>query len=401
MGQGYAAVGWNRVADVFRRHVETGQQKGGGFAVFHNGELVFEFVGGYADSDAGVAWETSTLMCLFSATKAFGAVVIAMLVDRVLMDYSDPVVKHWPEFEQNQKRLVTVDQLLSHQAGLILLEETFSLFDITANPESLSNLLASAKPQWAPGSDFGFHTMTLGLYMDELVRRVDPHHRRLDQFFREEISQQFGIDSFIGLPKEETFRSARVEPLSFASLFDLLLSPKYWNLELASRLQKDSNIAKIFSNYVEGRQCLENNPSFREIPCASWLGFSTVRGLAQFYGILANSGRHGNLTLLSPSTIKRLNMPLVHGIDNVYFLNLTLGRGTVIKESKTGDNIFGHFGYGGQAGFADPEHRLGWAYLTNHPSIYHDADDWKYLELVDAMYSTVLEMEAVDRPRMS
>lgn len=83
-----------------------------------------------------------------------------------------------------------------------------------------------------------------------------------------------------------------------------------------------------------------------------------------------------------------------------FSLRFSIGRSLVLF-SFQGDNIFGHFGYGGQAGFADPGHHLGWAYLTNHPTIFHDADDWKYLELVDAMYSTVVEMEAVDRPKSS
>lgn len=396
-GEGFAAPMWNRVAEVFKQQVESGRHKGGGFAVYHRGELVVEFVGGYADYDSEWQWQKDTLSYVFSATKGVAAVVVAILVDRGLLDYKAPVAKYWPEFAQNGKQSITVEQLLSHQAGLFILSESFSLFDMINKPDRLADQLAAAKPRWDPGSTHGYHAITMGLYMDQLVRRLDPHHRRMDEFFAEEVARKFGIDFYIGLPKEENYRCARFQGFSH---FENLFKVQFWKLIIYFVTSSSKySFATISENFAEGKRDLYNHPSFREIPCPSFLGFGTVASLAHFYGILANGGQQDDRMLLSQDLVEKLNEPLISGVDAVMLMNITYGRGSVIMKSVDGHNIFGHPGYGGQAAFADPSHRLGWSYVTNYPSIYINVDDDRYLELVQVMYETVLEIERRERPK--
>ena len=121
------------------------------------------------------------------------------------LDYDAPVARYWPEFAQNGKAAITVRQLLGHEAGLVLLDEKLTLEKLR-DLDYMARLLARQKPAWPPGTVHGYHTMTLGLYMQELIRRVDPAHRTLGRFFHDEIADplrgQIGI-SALGQPKEK------------------------------------------------------------------------------------------------------------------------------------------------------------------------------------------------------
>ena len=360
--------------------------------MYYRGELVVEFWGGYADIEGKVPWNKDVLSLYCSVTKAVGAIVIQMLVDRGLIDMNEPVTRYWPEFGQQGKDMITVEQLLSHQAGLAIIDEKFSFYDARDNPEKIGRILAAQKPNWEVGKSFGYHGITMGLLMDQLVRRVDPKHRSLSTFFQEEIAEPFDIDFHIGLPLAENYRTARVYDVDFLS-FETLSARSYWKLLYAYFFDKTSLLYRSVANFPNILEDFMNNPYWREVPCVSMTGFGTGGSMAKLLGSLANGGVLDDQQLLSTSGIERLQHPLANGTDVILLRNLAFGPGTMIRQASHGGNIFGHAGAGGQVAFADPKLLLGWSYLTNHHSIFAFADWPKVTELEHAMYECAEELQ--------
>jgi CubicO group peptidase (beta-lactamase class C family) len=315
-----------------------------------------------------------------------------MLAEHGLIDLKSSVSSYWPDFAQQGKGSITIEQLLSHQAGIAIIDQKFSFYDILNNPEKVGELLAGQKPNWEPGQLFGYHGITMGLLMDQLIRRVDPKHRSLTTFFQEEIAEPFNIDFYIGLPKAENYRTARVFDVDLFSL-DTFWARQYWNLWYAYMFDHTSLFYRSLLNPPEYMEDLHNNPYWREVPTASSTGFGTGASIAKLMGILANGGDSGDQHLLSPESIHRLGIPLVNGKDSILMRNMTFGPGTMIRRAPHGGNIFGHSGAGGQVGFADPKYKLGWSYLTNHHNIFALGDSPRVLELEAAMYECAMELE--------
>ncbi|KAK2190434.1 hypothetical protein NP493_80g04028 [Ridgeia piscesae] len=387
---GFVAIGWNPVAQLFRDQIESGELKGGALSVYHKGELVVEMYGGLADPHSTLEWERHTLSQAYSTTKGIVAVVMAMLVDRGLISYLDPISKHWPEFAAQGKGSITVEQLLSHRAGLPVIDQDFSMFDILMEPVKLSKILATQKPIWEPGTQHGYHGVTFGLYVDQLVKRVDPYHRDLYKFFHEEIAVPFEIDFYIGLPKEENYRCAKAFEFSLFSS-DMLIASRYYRLLYTYLTDVDSLINKQLHNPPEMKMDLENSPLYREIPCGSTHGFGTATSIAKLYGILASGGIYKGKQLLSKNAISRLMEPLSVGFDSVLRMDVTYGRGVTLREVQPSGYMFGAPGAGGQMGYSDPSHRLGIGFLTNYKSIFAIGDDPRYLELEQAIYACAKE----------
>src|SRR5690606_28900555 len=139
-----------------------------------------------------------TIVIVMSSTKGLSAMTLAVARARGWIDYDAPVARYWPEFAQSGKDAITVRQLLGHEAGLVLLDEKLpveTLFEL----DQVARVLARQTPAWPPGTRHGYHTMTLGFYMQELIRRVDPAHRTLGRFFHEEIAEPLGLEFWIGL----------------------------------------------------------------------------------------------------------------------------------------------------------------------------------------------------------
>ena len=360
--------------------------------MYHQGELVVEFWGGYADLDAKLPWDKNTLSLYCSTTKVFGAVVIQMLVERGLINLKSAVSEYWPEFSQHGKESITVEQLLSHQAGLAIIDQKFPFSDILNDPEKVGEILAGQKPNWEPGKQFGYHGITMGLLMDQLVRRVDAKHRSLSLFFQEEIAEPFDIDFFIGLPHAENYRTARVYDINLFSM-DMFKARQYWNLWYAYMFNPTSLFSRSMLNPPEYLEDLSNNPYWREVPTASSTGFGTGASVAKLMGILANGGDAHDQHLLGEDSIDRLANPLVNDTDVILLRNMVFGPGTMIRKAPHGGNIFGHSGAGGQAGFADPKLRLGWSYVTNHHNIYALGDSPVVLELEQAMYECTMDVQ--------
>lgn len=196
---GEIAPGFEKVRTEFQRNFAARGEFGAACAVYLKGEKVVDLWGGYRDIKRRLPWERDTLVLVFSATKGMAAMTIAVAHSRGLLDFDKPVAHYWPEFAQNGKEQITVRQLLSHQAGLSVIDRRLTP-KVLKDLDQVAAILAAPRPAWEPGTRHGYHSATLGWYEGELIRCVDPRRRSLGQFFQEEIAQPLGIEFYIGLP---------------------------------------------------------------------------------------------------------------------------------------------------------------------------------------------------------
>ena len=183
-------------ADNFARRRELG----GACCAYHRGEKVVDLWGGIRNKQTGEPWEQDTMVIVYSATKGLAAMTLAIAHSRGWLDYEERVCAYWPEFAQQGKEKITVRQLLAHQAGLFALDEPVDR-SLVADLDRLAVVLARQKPAWEPGTRQAYHAITLGFYEGELLRRIDPRHRSLGQFFQDEIATPLGLDVYIRLPE--------------------------------------------------------------------------------------------------------------------------------------------------------------------------------------------------------
>src|SRR6478609_869582 len=196
---GFVVPGFEEVRGEFERNFEKRGEIGAAVAAYWRGEQVVDLWGGRRTPEGDAPWNEDTLIVFMSSTKGLAAMTLALANSRGWLDYDAPVARYWPEFAQNGKAGVTVRQLLGHEAGLVLLDEELRISQMH-DLDSVASLLARQKPAWPPGTRHGYHTMSLGLYMQELIRHVDPEHRSLGRFFHDEIAVPLGIEFYIGLP---------------------------------------------------------------------------------------------------------------------------------------------------------------------------------------------------------
>src|SRR6187200_340231 len=212
---GFVAPGFEEVRAEFERNFEGRRGEiGAAVAAYWRGSKVVDLWGGRRTPKGDAPWDRDTMVAVMSTTKGMSAMTLAIANARGWLDYDAPVARYWPEFAQNGKGTVTVRQLLGHEAGLVLLDEELRIGDMR-DLDAVARVLARQKPAWPPGTRHGYHTMSLGLYMQELIRHVDPAKRTLGRFFQEEIAKPLGLELYIGLPAEiPDERLATVKTLS-------------------------------------------------------------------------------------------------------------------------------------------------------------------------------------------
>src|SRR5262245_40151266 len=199
--EGRVSQGFEPVRDAFADNFIHHHELGGACCVYYKGQKTVDLGGGVRNKQTREPWEEDTMVVIHSATKGFAAMAIAIAHSRGWLDYEERVAAYWPEFAQNGKGRITVRQLLAHQAGLFAIDEPVDRA-IVADLDRLAVVLARQKPAWAPGARQAYHALTLGFYEGELLRRIDPEHRSLGQFFQDEIATPLGEDVYIRLPEE-------------------------------------------------------------------------------------------------------------------------------------------------------------------------------------------------------
>ncbi len=380
---GFANPGYEAVREAFAENFTRRREIGAAFCVYHKGEKVVDLWGGVRNKATGEPWERDTKALVYSATKGLAAMTLAVAHSRGWLSYDERVSTYWPEFAQKGKERITVRQLLAHQAGLFALDVPLDK-SLVADLDRLAVVLARQRPAWKPGTRQGYHAVTLGFYESELLRRIDPKHRSLGQFFQEEIATPLRLDFYIRLP--ESIPDSKLAPLVDPSLFEMLfgfpfrMAPAVWNPR--SKIRR----ALLGSELAHDKQCIY--PRNLEIPAGGGVG--TARALAHAYSVFATGGKELGLR---PDTLQELTAPAVpakHGFydecmkgEAQFSLGfMRPGRGFSFGSPSS----FGHLGAGGSCGFADPDAQVGYGYIPNRKSVAI-AGDPRDMALRHALYS--------------
>jgi CubicO group peptidase (beta-lactamase class C family) len=385
---GMVAPGFEEVRAEFERNFAERGEIGAAVAAYWRGEKVVDLWGGRRAPEGDAPWNADTMAVVMSTTKGLAAMTLAIANARGWLDYDAPVVHYWPEFAQNGKGAITVRQLLGHEAGLVLLDEEVTVATLR-DLDRLARLLARQKPAWPPGTRHGYHAMSIGLYAQELLRRVDPAHRTIGRFFHEEIAGPLHLDFYIGLPRDiPDERLARTQPMTMVrALAALPHTPPTLIRKIlwpGSLLRRSLLLADMDMN---DRRSLEI-----ELPAGNGVG--TARAIARAYSALAEGGAELGLT---PETFARLTAPPaadlpadeVIGIPAYYSLGF-LRPGPDV-EFGSSPRALGTPGAGGSFGFADPDAHLGYAYVMNKLG-FHLIDDPREKVLRDAVYRAIARL---------
>ena len=382
---GSVARGFEDVRTEFQRNFAERGEIGAAVAAYWRGEKVVDLWGGRRTPEGDAPWNEDTMVVVMSTTKGLSAMTLALASARGWLDYDAPVARCWPEFAQNGKDKVTVRQLLGHEAGLVLLDEQLTL-DKLRDFDAMARLLARQKPAWAPGTRHGYHTMTLGLYMQELIRRVDPAHRTLGRFFHDEIAAPLGLEFYIGLPRAiPGERLARVKTLSpWRGLLALRYTPPAVTLKM---IRPGSLLRRSFV----GLSADPNDRNYLEAEVPAGNGVGTARAIARAYAAFAEGGAELGIT---PQTLARVTaLPEVAdptdevlGVPSYFSLGF-LRPGPKVPFGSS-PHAFGSPGAGGSFAFADPDARLGYAYVMNKLDFYLE-DDPREKALRDAVYRAI------------
>jgi CubicO group peptidase (beta-lactamase class C family) len=382
---GYVAPGFEEVQEEFARNLGERGEIGAAVAAYVRGEKVVDLWGGHRTPERDALWNEDTMVIVFSTTKGLSAMTLAIANARGWLDYDAPVARYWPEFAQNGKAAITARQLLGHEAGLVFVPEKLTIEKLR-DLDYLARLLARQTPEWPPGTRHGYHAMSIGLYMQEIIRRVDPEHRTLGRFFHEEIAVPLGLDFYIGLPPEiPDVRLARVRPLSPARA---IAAVRTTPLDLIPKVLWPWSLLRKSLAFLE--LPWNERPSLEvEVPAGNGVG--TARAIARAYSTFAEGGAELGLTT---ETFARLTAPpaFARPRDEILGMPAYFSLGFV----RPGPNVafgsspraFGHPGAGGSFAFADPDARLGYAYAMNKMDFYL-IDDPREKALRDAVYRAI------------
>jgi CubicO group peptidase (beta-lactamase class C family) len=328
------------------------QEAGAGFAAFHRGRCVVDLWGGFADGARTRSWTRDTLCNVWSSTKGISATAAAMLVDRGVFAYDDKVASVWPEFGRAGKKNVTIAHALSHQAGLPGFVELTSVED-ECDWLGCCAKLARQKPVWEPGTATSYHAMTFGWLVGEIVRRATG--KSIGLFIHEEISKPLDAALFVGLP--ESLDGCAAE----------MLAPKRISDTADLPLPDAARMALV---NPEQDPLAPNTRAWRaaEIPAAN--GQASAMGLARLYAALAGGGSLEGVRLLSREGVTRMTQPATSDGRQDMFLGFvdSWGMGFALNTPGVyGPNTraFGHSGWGGSFGCADPDAEVAIGYVCN------------------------------------
>ena len=363
---GHVSRGFEAVREAFTENFMRRGELGGACCAFVRGEKVVDLWGGIRNKRTGEPWEQDTMVVVHSATKGLAAMTLAIAHSRGWLDYGERVCAYWPEFAQNGKERITVRQLLAHQAGLFAFDEAVDRSAV-ADLDRLAVALARQKPRWEPGSRQAYHALTLGFYEGELLRRVDPQHRTLGQFFQDEIASRLGEDVYIRLP--ETIPNSRMATLAPPSMVKML---RGFGLRFMLRvLNPRSNINRALNRnpgtgiYQDAEHIYARN---LEVPSGN--GVATARAIAHAYSVFANDGHELGLRQQTLDLLAAPAIPPTRGFydeclkaDGVQFSLGFMKPGIVWRFGSA--SSFGSPGSGGSLGFADPSSGVGYAYVTS------------------------------------
>jgi CubicO group peptidase (beta-lactamase class C family) len=392
--QGTADPRFAAVRDAFERNFAERGEVGASVCVTVDGEMLVDLWGGVANPQTQAPWNQDTLAVVWSCTKGATALCAHLLAARGGIDLDAPVARYWPEFAKGGKESITVRMVLNHQAGLAALREPIpdgGLCDWDAVVEAL----AAMEPLWEPGTRHGYHGLTFGHLVGEVVRRVTGSS--LGTFFRSQVAEPLGLDFWIGLPEEHEKRVAlNLSPDPPAPGQPL---PQFYAAAMTDPTSIPGMIVWNSGGILLPGAVDTRRVHAAEIPSAN--GITNARGLAGMYRPLALGGEFDGVRLIPEEAIPamgavgaavakdatmlvptRFASGFLKGADNQH---LPPGQNDSVILS---EEAFGHLGNGGSLGFADPKARLSFGYVMNRLGGGVGLDP-RGQELVDAVYRTL------------
>ena len=376
---GYTAPGFEPVADAFLENFEEGLELGAGFAAYIGDDLIVDLQGGWVDRRKTQRWTGATLVPIYSTTKSISALVVCMELFNWLDGIDDPynlaVAEVWPEFAQAGKANITIGQMVSHQAGLPGFVDPIDP-DLWFDPPALAAKLALTKPMWTPGDGSGYHALTWGYLVGELVRRLSS--QSLGQILLSKVTNADGsdpdrevIDFWIGTPESEHSRIAELQrPSKTPDLGEI----------------NEFRTAAFLSKWAAPNR---GGSDWRKIEIPSTNGHGTAKSVARLYSAFANEGLIGKNQLLPANgQFRALTKQRTLGPDRVLPYAMEFAAGVMRNNNRIyGPNpeTLAHAGWGGSFGLGDPDRQLSAAYVMNKQSNKLQTDN-RAQKLIAALY---------------
>lgn len=370
--RGTVEAGYEPVREAFERNFVENGDIGAGFCLYVDGAKVVDLTGGVRDTD-GTAYDDTTLQLVFSSTKGVTATCAHLLAQRGELDLDAPVADYWPEFSAAGKADIPVRWLLSHQAGLVDVDRAMTVEE-ALDWTTICDALADSPPLWEPGTGYGYHAVTYGWLVGEVVRRVAGVD--FGEFVRREISEPLGLDLWVGLPDDEQHRvsplinsgmpglpaaepagdaDSQTDAPSLVGMLDMLLGEG----NLLGRALTAPGGA-----FADDQVWNEARVRSAQIPAAN--GVTNAASLARMYAALVSEV--DGVRLLDADTLERAIAPQVSGPSTVPLLDIPFALGFMTHSPLSpllDGRSFGHYGAGGSLGFADPDRRVAGAYVMN------------------------------------
>jgi CubicO group peptidase (beta-lactamase class C family) len=372
---------FSAVRKAFMKNFETSGDIGASFAAAINGEFVIDMWAGHADAKQTRPWDRNTIVNVWSTTKVMTALCAHMLVDRGQLDLNAPVAKYWPEFAQAGKDHMPVRYLLSHTSGLSGFEEPIPV-EALYDWDRIINMLARQAPWWEPGTRSGYHAITFGYLVGEVVKRITK--KSIGTFFKEEVAAPLKADFYIGLPVEHDSRVAELIPPPILKPGDAGYIDPQTVIEQFPIVAKMANPA-LTAEYTRTRAWRA-----AEIPAAN--GHGNARSVVRITSVLACGGEMGGVRLLGMPTIERAIEEQCYSTDLVLEVPIRwgLGFGLNSKEFPISPNPRTFFwgGWGGSFVAVDLDAKLSFAYVMNKMRTGLTGDD-RSARLIRALYASL------------
>ena len=347
--QGTCTERFAAVRDAFAANFETDFEVGASVSVVVDGETVVDLWGGYTDRERTRPWRNDTIINVWSSTKTQMFLVCLMLADRGELDLYAPVAKYWPEFAANGKEKVQVRHLLSHSAGLPGWDEPLEPSDFWDH-EKCAEALARQAPWWEPGTASGYHAISQGYLVGELVRRVTG--QSLGEFFRKEIAEPLGADFHIGTPEQLDSRVALIIPPAAG---------------LPAEMDPASIAMRVFSNPpMDPSMAL--TPQWRRCESPAANGHGNARSFARTQSVISHGGEFAGKRFLSEQTCRLVLEQQTSGVDLVLGIPVTFGMGYAMPSPDVplgGPGACFWGGWGGSLVVNDLDHRMSFSYVMN------------------------------------
>ncbi len=352
---GFVADKFSSVLDAFEANFADGADVGASCCATLEGETVVDLWGGFADELKTKPWERNTIVAVHSTTKTMAALTALLLADRGELDFNAPVARYWPEFAANGKERIKVSHLMSHSSGLSGWKERLETEDLY-NWGKMTSLLAAQAPLWEPGTASGYHVVTFGFLIGEVVRRIAG--KSLGAVFREEIVEPLDADFHIGLPASEDSRVAETIPWPAPQT---AVKPVFSEIQELTFLNMPYDVATTIRTRAWRAA---------EIPAVN--GYGNARSIAEIHCILANGGVARGKRFLSEAGCRRAVEPQIEGPDLImshlpparFGLGFALPGPLLALDLPNPNTI--HWGGGGSSWiFIDMDARTTFAYAAN------------------------------------